>query len=152
MLFLSRAHNGISLASVGKVSIVFAKTFVSLRSPARSPSCCAVETAYFALIFLIHSLNMLYLEADNTLCQKLALRQLFLSTLYHWLNATSDDLFLMLSHECESLSRVCAVELLRSPFYLCVPPHVLTVLSTEMHYYSSSAGSIKLTVDCHFRR
>ena len=128
ILFLSRAHNGVSLASVGKASNVFAKAFASLSSSRHSPSCCTVETAYFALIFLIHSLNMLYLEGDNTLCQKLALRQLFLSTLYHWFSATSDDLLLTLSRECESLSRVCAVELLRSPFYLYVSPHIPTLL------------------------
>ena len=134
ILFLSRAHNGVSLASVGKASNVFAKAFASLSSSRHSPSCCTVETAYFALIFLIHSLNMLYHEGDNTLCQKLALRQLFLSTLYHWFSATSDDLLLTLSRECESLSRDSAVELLRSPFYLYVSPHIPTLLSVEMYH------------------
>ena len=124
----SRAHNGVSVASVGKASIVFAKAFASFRCFYRSPSCCTFETAYFALLFLIHALSMLYLEGDNTLCQKLSLRQLFLSTLYHWVSATSDHLLLTLSSSCESLSRVCALELLRSPFYLYVSPHIPTLL------------------------
>ena len=94
---------------------------------------------------------MLYLEGDTTRCPTLALRRLFLLALYHWLCTASDSLIRTLANG-RGLSKVFAVELLRSPFYLCVPPHVLTVLSTEMHYYSSSAGSIKLTVDCHFRR
>ena len=128
-------HSGVSIASVGKASIVFAKTFTFLHSSPHSPSHCAVETTYFALIFLIHSLNMLYLEGDNTLCQKLALRQLFMSTLYHWFSAISDGLLLTLyKYECESLSRVCAIELLRSPFYLCVSPHIPTLLSVEMYH------------------
>ena len=86
ILFLSRAHNGVSLVSVGKASIVVAKACASLRSSQHSPFCCTAETAYFALIFLMHSLNMLYLEGDNTRCPSRALRRLFLSTLYHWLS------------------------------------------------------------------
>ena len=125
--------NSVSIASVGKASIVLAKAYASLLLSPRSPLCYVVETAYFALLFLIRSLNMLYLEGDNTLCQKLALRQLFLSTLYHWFSAISDDLFLTLSHEVESLSEVCAVELLRSPFYLYVSPHIPTMLSVEIN-------------------
>ena len=79
---------------------------------------------------------MLYLEGDNTLCQKLALRQLFLSTLYHWVSATLDHLLLTLSRGREGLSRVCAVELLRSPFYLYVSPHIPTLLSVEIKRHS----------------
>ena len=134
ILFLSRAHNGVSLASVGKASNVFAKAFASLSSSRHSPSRCTVETAYCALIFLIHSLNMLYHEGDNTRCPTRALRQLFLSTLYHWLSAASDVLFLVLSRECESLSRIVAVELLRSPFYLCVSPLIPILLSVKMYH------------------
>ena len=135
ILFLSRAHNGGSLASVGKASIVFAKAYASLRLPPHSlRSCCTVETVYFALIFLIHSLNMLYLEGDNTRCQKLALRQLFLSTLYDWFSAISDRLLFTLSYGREGLSTVCAVELLRSPFYLYVSPHIPTLPSDEMNH------------------
>ena len=134
ILFLSRAHNDVSLASVSKASIVFAKAYASLRLPPHSlRSCCTVETVYFALIFLIHSLNMLYLEGDNTLCQKLALRQLFLSRLYHWFRATSDRLPFTLSRGSEGLSRVYAVELLRSPFDLYVSPHMPTLLSVEIN-------------------
>ena len=132
----SRAHNGVSIASVGKASIVFAKAFHSLRSlrsSHHSPSCCTVETAYFALLFLIRSLHTLYHERDNTQCPTRALRQLFLSTLYHWLSAASDELFILLSRECQSLSRIVAVELLRSLFYLCVAPHITTLLSVEIN-------------------
>ena len=77
---------------------------------------------------------MLYLEGDNTRCPILALRQLFLSTFYHWFGTVSDRLFLKLSEHSESLGKVVAVELLRSPFYLCVLPRILTLLSDEMHY------------------
>ena len=77
---------------------------------------------------------MLYLEGDNTRCPTRALRQLFLSTLYHWISATSDDLFLTLSLDRESIGGVCAVELLRSPFYLYVSLHIPTLLSDEMNH------------------
>ena len=131
IIVLSRAHNGVSLTSVGKASIVFAKAYASLRLPPHSPrSCCTVETAYFALLFLMHSLNRP--ERDNTRCPTLAIHRLFFSTLYHWVSATSDQLFSTLSRKCESLSAVCALELLRSPFYLCVSPHIPMLLSVEM--------------------
>ena len=136
ILFLSRAHNGVSVASIGKASIVLAKAYSSLCFSPRSPSCCTVETAYFALIFLIRSLNTIYLEGNNTICQKRALRQLFLSTLFHWFSATSDGLFLKLSRNCGSLSKICAVELLRSPFYLYVSPHIPSLLSVEINRHS----------------
>ena len=79
---------------------------------------------------------MLYFKGVNinTPSPALALRQLFLSTLYHWFSATSDDLFLMLSRKRESIGGVCAVELLRSPFYLYVPLHIPTLLSDEMNH------------------
>ena len=128
--FLSRAHNRISIASVGIASIVFAKALFSLQSP----PCCTFETAYFALIFLIRSLNALYLEGGNTRCPTRALRQLFLSTLYHWLSTASEELLRALSVYCESLSNVFAVKLLRSPFYLYVSPHIPALLSAEMYH------------------
>ena len=132
MLF-SRAYNGVSITSVGKATIVFAKAFASLESKRPSLSCRIVEVTYFALLFLIRSLNMLYLEGDTARCPSLALRQLFLSTLYHWFSATSVELYLTLSRECQSLSKVCAVELLRPPFYLYVSPYIPTLLSVEIN-------------------
>ena len=133
MLF-SRAYNGVSIASIGKASIVFAKAFPFLRLSPHSPSHCAVETTYFALLFLIRSSNMLYLEGDDTHCPTLALRQVFLSTLYHWLSGASDELFRILTGDRESLSSVLAAELLRSPFYLCVSLHIHTIISVEMYH------------------
>ena len=129
-------HNGVSLAAVGKASIIFAQAFTSLRSSLRSPSCCTVETAYFVLVFLIRSLNMLYLEGDDTRCPTLALRQVFLSTLDHWLSATSVELFKVLSRDREGLRGIVVVELLHSPFYLCVAPHIPTLLSVEINRHS----------------
>ena len=132
ILFLSRAHNGVSLASVGKASIVFAKAYASLRLPPHSPrSCCTVETAYFALIFLIRSLNTLYFEGDKIRCPTITLRKLLFSTLYHWFGAASNDMLLRLSDNRKGLNRVVALELLRSPFYLYVSPHIPTLLSVE---------------------
>ena len=127
-------HSGVSIASVGKASIVFAKTFTFLHSSPHSPSHCAVETTYFALLFLIRSSNMLYLEGDDTRCPTLALRQVFLSTLYHWLSAAMDELFLVLSRDRKSVSDIVVVELLRSPFYLCVVPYIPTLLSDEIYH------------------
>ena len=77
---------------------------------------------------------MLYLEGDNSRCPTLALRQLLLPMLHGWLSTVSDRLFHTLSEHSESLGKVVAVELLRSPFYLCVLPRILTLLSDEMHY------------------
>ena len=77
---------------------------------------------------------MLYVEGDDTRCPTLALRQVFLLTLYHWLTAASHELFLVFSGDRESLSGIVVVELLRSPFYLCVAPHILTLLSDEMYH------------------
>ena len=78
---------------------------------------------------------MLYLEADNLQCPTRALRQLFLYTLYHWLSSTSNNLFsTLVEGRSESLSRVVAVELLRSPFYLYVSLHMPTLLSVEMYH------------------
>ena len=77
---------------------------------------------------------MLYPEGGNTRCPTRALRQLFLSTLYHWFSATSDRLLFTLSRGRESLSRIGAVELLRSPFYLYVSPNMPTLLSVEMYH------------------
>ena len=134
ILFLSRAHNGVSIASVGKASIVFAKAYDSFRWLLRCPSRCNIETAYFALLFLIRSLHTLYHERDNTRCPTRALRQLFLSTLYHWLSAAMDELFLVLSGDRKSVSDIVVVELLRSPFYLCVVPYIPTLLSDEIYH------------------
>ena len=125
-------HSGVSIASLGKASIVFAKAFASVRSSRRLCSYCTIDTAYFVLLFLIHSLNRL--ERDNARCQTLALRQLFLSTLYHWFSAASDELLSELSADRESLRKVVAVELLRNPFYLCVSLHIPILLSVEMYH------------------
>ena len=77
---------------------------------------------------------MLYLEEDDKRCPTLALRQVFLSTLCHWLNAASENLFFELSDDSERLIKVVVVELLHSPFYLCVSPHIPTLLSDEIYH------------------
>ena len=79
---------------------------------------------------------MLYPKGDNTRCPTLALRRLILPVLYNWLSTESNNLFdvLLESSSSETLSGVIAVELLRSPFYLCVALHIPTLLSVEMYH------------------
>ena len=79
----------------------------------------------------MRSLNMLYLEEDNTRRPTRTLRQLFLPTLIRWLSVASNYLFRLIADNSEGLGRIIAVELLRSPFYLCVSPHIPTLHSVE---------------------
>ena len=72
---------------------------------------------------------MLYLEGDNTRRPTRTLRQLFLPTLIRWLSVALNDLFYLIAGNSEGLGRIIAVELLRSPFYLCVAPHIPILLS-----------------------
>ena len=80
---------------------------------------------------------MLYLEGDNARCPIHALRQLFFSALYHWFTFVSDILLFSLSDDSGNpswgLRNVVTVELLRSPFYLYVSPHIPTLLSVEIN-------------------
>ena len=88
-------------------------------------SLCTFETAYFAILFLIHSINALYLEESDTQDTTPALRRLFVSTLHHWVSIALNGL-LNVAIGGGGLNRVLAVEILRSPFILCVPPNILT--------------------------
>ena len=133
LYYFSRAHNGVSIASAGKASIVLAKSYVSFHSTQHLPSWSIVETTYFTLLFLIRSINAPYLERNNTRYPALALRILFMATLYRWFNTASNSLFLVLIYVAEGLSGAFAVELLRSPFYLCVLPYILIFFSIVMY-------------------
>ena len=88
-------------------------------------SSCIFEMAYFAILFLIHSINALYLKESDTQDTTPALRRLFVSTLHHWVSITSTGL-LNVAIDGGGLNRVLAVEILRGPFILCVPPNIFT--------------------------
>ena len=137
LYLLYRSYRDVSIVTVIKVYVVLAKAFRFFRYnfPLNHPpwAYSLAETAYFAVIFLISSMNALY----HRLTHAHGLHHLFLTTLYHLLNALLSYLIFTASDNLEGLLKVSVAGLLRGPFYMCVPTLTLIAFAIEIFHYLS---------------
>ena len=116
-----------SVASIGKLVIVFAKAYRFIRSldksePVGSETQVVIETIYLISILMVHFIKDLYLEPQLNSTQDATpnICRLFLSTLSEWFGTVASCCFITTSGIKQYSDWVLYAALLRSPFHTCV--------------------------------
>ena len=131
---LFRTYRNVSIASVGEAFVVFAKAsrFHQSRviwapatcSPSDPAAWSVIETTYLTIIFLVRSINDLYLRLSSIGSATFNLHRLFLSTLLDLFDAIANNLLKYFTNDLRSLDWVLCAIMLRSPFYAYVLLHM----------------------------
>ena len=142
-------HSDVSIAAVGKACIVFAKAFRLLHSPVDylSPFVpipwSVVDMVYFTSIFIVRTINILYLKEYSTPSASHSLHWIFLATLHDWFSFLSSNILGKFQFDPQSYEQALAAQLLRGIFYMYVLPHTVTTSTILMPCYFSFTAYAK---------